>query len=211
MKKTIIFLALLLFSIANFAQNVRLIGVQDSTKTFGTTYPANTLVLEYVTSRLYKLNAPVVATTTLFQASKSLVSGSGGSVNLEEIIPLISDTATAVRTWVTDKNYLTSFTETDPIFNAQKSNYALQSWVTSQNYLTNFTELDPIFTASQAFSISATDKSNWNTAFGWGNHATAGYKKDFTELDPLWNSEKSLYATQNWVLNNVTLTEADPL
>jgi hypothetical protein len=32
-------------------------------------------------------------------------------------------------------------------------------------YLQSFTETDPIFTASQAFSITATNKSNWSTAY----------------------------------------------
>lgn len=36
-------------------------------------------------------------------------------------------------------------------------------------------EVDPIFTASPAFSITDTNKTNWNTAFGWGDHASAGY------------------------------------
>lgn len=39
-----------------------------------------------------------------------------------------------------------------------------------------YTETDPIFTASPAGSILAGDITNWNTAFGWGNHATAGYQ-----------------------------------
>lgn len=33
------------------------------------------------------------------------------------------------------------------------------------------TEVDPIFTSSVAYSITNTDKTNWNTAYGWGNHA----------------------------------------
>ena len=36
-------------------------------------------------------------------------------------------------------------------------------------------ESDPIFVASVAHGIGSTDVSNWNTAFGWGNHAVAGY------------------------------------
>ncbi len=43
------------------------------------------------------------------------------------------------------------------------------------NYLTSFTETDPIFSASPAFGIAATDIANWNTAFSWGDHALAGY------------------------------------
>jgi len=37
------------------------------------------------------------------------------------------------------------------------------------------TEIDPVFTASVASGITGTNISNWNTAYGWGNHATAGY------------------------------------
>lgn len=37
-------------------------------------------------------------------------------------------------------------------------------------YLQSFTEVDPIFTASPSFGITSTNISNWNTAFGWGNH-----------------------------------------
>jgi hypothetical protein len=32
--------------------------------------------------------------------------------------------------------------------------------------------------------FSSTTISNWNTAYGWGNHATAGYLTSFTETDP---------------------------
>ncbi|MBN1331604.1 hypothetical protein JW978_01825 [Candidatus Dojkabacteria bacterium] len=42
-------------------------------------------------------------------------------------------------------------------------------------FLTSFTETDPIFTASDAFGIGAVDISNWDTAYGWGNHSLAGY------------------------------------
>jgi hypothetical protein len=40
---------------------------------------------------------------------------------------------------------------------------------THSQYLT--AEADPIFTASPAFGITAGNITNWNTAFGWGNHA----------------------------------------
>ena len=46
------------------------------------------------------------------------------------------------------------------------------------------TEADPIYSGSAAASITnagsglvvtGTERTNWNTAYGWGNHATAGY------------------------------------
>ena len=42
-------------------------------------------------------------------------------------------------------------------------------------YLTSFTETDPIFTASPSAGITDTNIDNWNTAYGWGDHSQAGY------------------------------------
>lgn len=41
------------------------------------------------------------------------------------------------------------------------------------SYLTS--ETDPVFSASAAGSITSTQVSNWDTAYGWGDHAAAGY------------------------------------
>ena len=41
--------------------------------------------------------------------------------------------------------------------------YATQSWVTSQGYLTSYTETDPVFTASAAHGITSTDITSWNS------------------------------------------------
>ena len=50
-------------------------------------------------------------------------------------------------------------------------------------YLTE--ETDPVFTASAAGGITSTQVTNWDTAYGWGNHASAGYLTTFTETDPV--------------------------
>lgn len=41
-------------------------------------------------------------------------------------------------------------------------------------YISSYTETDPTV-PSHVKSITTTEKSNWNTAYGWGNHASAGY------------------------------------
>lgn len=41
-------------------------------------------------------------------------------------------------------------------------------------YISSYTETDPTV-PSHVKSITTTEKSNWNTAFSWGNHASAGY------------------------------------
>lgn len=40
------------------------------------------------------------------------------------------------------------------------------------------------------------NSTNWNTAYGWGNHATAGYLTSFTETDPIYTAS-SWYTTTN--------------
>lgn len=53
---------------------------------------------------------------------------------------------------------------------------AANTWSLDTNvYLTSYTETDPVFSASAASGITTTNISNWNTAYGWGNHASAGY------------------------------------
>jgi len=40
-------------------------------------------------------------------------------------------------------------------------------------YLTS--ETDPVYSASAASGITSTDITEWDTAYGWGNHANGGY------------------------------------
>lgn len=42
-------------------------------------------------------------------------------------------------------------------------------------YLTSFTETDPVFTAHPAHGITSTKIGQWDAAYGWGNHAVQGY------------------------------------
>jgi hypothetical protein len=55
------------------------------------------------------------------------------------------------------------------------------TWALDTNtYLTSFTETDPVFVASPAYGVTSTNITNWNTAYGWGNHASAGYLTGIT-------------------------------
>jgi hypothetical protein len=82
------------------------------------------------------------------------------------------------------------------------SNIATQGWVGDQGYLTSFTETDPVFTASEAYNITSTDTGNWDTAYGWGNHASVGYLTSFTETDPVFTASEAYNITStdtgNW-------------
>lgn len=64
----------------------------------------------------------------------------------------------------------------------------------------SITETDPVFSASAAFSITTTDVTNWNMAYGWGDHSAAGYLT--TETDPVFNASTAASITStdtgNW-------------
>ena len=55
------------------------------------------------------------------------------------------------------------------------STYATETYVTTRGYLTSYTETDPVFSASAASNITNTKISNWDTSYSWGNHASVGY------------------------------------
>ncbi len=61
--------------------------------------------------------------------------------------------------WATATNgFLTS--ELDPIWISDSATYAAKSWVLAKNYLTSYTETDPVFVVSQAHNITTTDITN---------------------------------------------------
>ena len=52
-------------------------------------------------------------------------------------------------------------------------NATWENW--TPNFLTSYTETDPVFGASPAGGITGTNITNWNTAYNWGDHSTGGY------------------------------------
>jgi len=71
------------------------------------------------------------------------------------------------------------------------------SWVVVPASLT---ETDPTVPA-HVKSITTTEKANWDTAYGWGDHSTEGYLTSFTETDPTVPAHvKSITTTEkaNW-------------
>lgn len=57
----------------------------------------------------------------------------------------------------------------------------VSSFTNDIGYITSYTETDPVFVASPAHGITSTNITNWNMAYGWGNHASAGYLTTITE------------------------------
>ncbi|MEI6349374.1 MAG: hypothetical protein WCP69_15625 [Bacteroidota bacterium] len=74
--------------------------------------------------------------------------------------------------------------------------YALHA-KTAETVTGGISETDPIFVASPANGITATNISYWTTAYGWGNHATAGYLTNYAETDPLYISKFDVTGSAN--------------
>ena len=51
----------------------------------------------------------------------------------------------------------------------------VDAFVANNGYLTSYTETDPFYNAAPAAGITSTNITNWNTAYGWGDHSTEGY------------------------------------
>ncbi len=63
-------------------------------------------------------------------------------------------------------------------------------------------ETDPVFTAHVANGITSALIGNWNTAFSWGDHTSAGYLKSYTENDPLftvWDKKTGITITKSQI------------
>jgi len=110
--------------------------------------------------------------------------------------------------------YLTSYTETDPVFGAHVANGITSTNITNwtaaygwgdhstAGYLASYSESDPVFTSHMVNGITASDTTNWNSAFGWGDHSIEGYLTNYTETDPVFNSHMvngiTASDTTNW-------------
>ena len=57
---------------------------------------------------------------------------------------------------------------------------------TNPTTLSGYGIVDAMSTSHPANGITSTNISNWNTAYGWGNHAAAGYLT--TETDPVYSA-----------------------
>ena len=80
----------------------------------------------------------------------------------------------ALKTWVIEE-----ITNVNSGGTIDLTGYATESWVNSQGFIK--TETDPTV-PNYVKSITTTNISNWNTAFGWGDHSLAGYLKSSNYL-----------------------------
>lgn len=78
--------------------------------------------------------------------------------------------------------------------------YALHA-KTAENITGEIAETDPVFQASPAAIITNGNLANWDNAFGWGNHAMAGYLTSLNETDPLFSASPSFQINGSHIAN----------
>ena len=59
----------------------------------------------------------------------------------------------------------------------------VSTFTNDAGYLTSYTETDPIFGVHAANGITTTNINNWISAYGWGDHSTIGYTTTDTTLN----------------------------
>ena len=85
-------------------------------------------------------------------------------------------------------------------------------------YLTSYTETDPIFTAHVANNITQTNIDNWSAAHNWGDHGAVGYVTDVSDITSTLESNSGSWenththvkaVSSNWAVldNNGVLME----
>jgi hypothetical protein len=100
----------------------------------------------------------------------------GGGPESDPVFTAWLATNPNLSSFTNDVGYITGYTEGDPVFTSWLlTSPNISIFTNDVGYITSYTETDPIFLASDAASITSGDISNWNTAFGWGDHALAGY------------------------------------
>jgi len=116
---------------------------------------------------------------TVFSATNATASG-GGSLAYNSNTGVFTFTPPNLSGYLTSVGVINNHTDVNitNVANGQLLKYDSFSgdWINfTPNYLTSYTETDPVFSASAAANVTTQKITNWDTAYGWGNHASAGY------------------------------------
>ncbi|MGD9780634.1 MAG: hypothetical protein AB7V14_00625 [Kiritimatiellia bacterium] len=120
-----------------------------------------------------------------------------GGAPMGDVDPAIFalNTSLYLRVWFSADG--ATFNEMLPAQDLLSAPYALNAdmldGLHAADILAGYAETDPVFSASDAAGIVAADIADWDAAFGWGDHALAGYLTSYTETDPIWTAASNSY------------------
>ncbi|MCP3925114.1 MAG: hypothetical protein GY714_21265, partial [Desulfobacterales bacterium] len=138
--------------------------------------------------------------------------------NADETDPLFTgwDKSTGIsitESQISDLDHFTNDDETDPVYGAWDKSTGIsitESQISDLTHFTNDDETDPVYGLSPASGIVATDLTNWNAAYVWGDHSVAGYLT--TEDDPDfngWDKSSGISITESQISDLTHFTNAD--
>jgi hypothetical protein len=187
MRKLFTILAAVFLTVSVYAQTPQKMSYQAVIRN-----SSNTLVASTTVGMKISILQGSTSGTVVYTETKTPTTNVNGLVSIE----IGGGAGFSTINWANDIYFIK--TETDP---AGGTNYTITGTSqllsvpyalhakTAETVTGGVTETDPIFGASPANGITNTTISNWTAAFGWGNHATAGYLTNYTETDPIYLSK----------------------
>ena len=113
---------------------------------------------------------------------------------------------------INDSDFITTYTETDPVWTSEKSNYYTKDEIDGKNYLTEHQSLAD-YVKAEALTTALTTYAKKVELPTKLSELTndSGYITTYTETDPVWNLEKSNYYTKTEIDGKNYLTEHQSL
>jgi hypothetical protein len=127
------------------------------------------------------------ATTATTKANEASASATTASTKADEALASANSAASSVASLQNNSISSAAFNTGDGVLTLTKLGGATVTADLDGRFLTS--ETDPVFTSHVAHGITATNISQWDTAYGWGDHSTQGYITNITtQSDPKYLS-----------------------
>ena len=127
------------------------------------------------------------ATIATNKATEASTSATTASTKADEALASANSAASSVASLQNNSISSAAFNTGDGVLTLTKLGGATVTADLDGRFLTS--ETDPVFTSHVAHGITATNISQWDIAYGWGDHSTQGYITDITtQSDPKYLS-----------------------
>ena len=168
----------------------------------------------YVDDKVKSIKIPDVNLSnyyTKLEVDKKIEGLSTGDIDLSAYAKKV-ELPTKLSELTNDSGYITTYTETDPVWNSEKSNYYTKTEINNKNYLTEHQSLAD-YVKTEALTTTLTSYAKKVELPTKLSELTndSGFITTYTETDPVWNSQKVNYYTKDEINGKNYLTEHQSL
>ena len=168
----------------------------------------------YVDDKVKSIKIPDVNLSnyyTKLEVDKKIEGLSTGDIDLSAYAKKV-ELPTKLSELTNDSGYITTYTETDPVWNSEKSNYYTKTEINNKNYLTEHQSLAD-YVKTEALTTALTTYAKKTELPTKLSELTndSGFITTYTETDPVWTSEKVNYYTKDEINGKNYLTEHQSL